>query len=141
MNEKTTHYKTCHLMKSFLFILNSLVFVLSLFVSLFLISEPNGSILHLSTSLLQNSPFLDFSMPGFFLLVTVCLISLVALMFQITSNKKMYSWTLASGVALMVWVLIQHMIINKIIWSDYFLFTFSLLIILISLQLQGKKLI
>ena len=128
-------------MKTFLFMLNSLVFLLSLFVGLFLVSRPDGSTFNLSPNLLRNGLFNDYSIPGLLLLMTVCMISLVALMFQITSNKKMYRWTLVNGLVLMAWIFVQHLLINSIIWSDYFLFIFSLLMILISLQLLGKKLI
>ncbi|WP_285057620.1 hypothetical protein [Pedobacter ginsengisoli] len=72
-----------------------------------LVLHPDGSVLGLSASLLANSPFGDYRIPGIVLFCLIGILSLLTAAFIRIGHKKS-SWLLLSeGMILISWLLVQ----------------------------------
>ena len=69
-------------MKTVLFVLVSFLAVTALLSGIMLISNPDGKIMNLSVSLLEGTPFKDFTIPGVLLAVLVGGTNLLAVFFN-----------------------------------------------------------
>lgn len=125
-------------MKTLLFILIALITVTTTISGLLMISAPNGSILGLSTELLANTPFNDFMMPGILLTLFVGSINLLAIFFHMERSKRRYNWSMAGGVTITIWIIVQMILIQAIHWIELLYLGFGILVILIAYQLKGK---
>jgi len=103
-----------------------------------LIIDPGGGSLHLSTAWLEHTPFTNYRVPGFLLLILVGGVNGLALFYQMTRNRASYVWTLAGAVLLLGWTLIQMLIFDGVSWLQMlYLFT-GLCMVLLTWQLKGK---
>lgn len=127
-------------MKTLLFILISFVSLSALFTGILLMGVPDGSILDLSLSLLKNTPFDDFQIPGMLLAILVGGVNMLAVFYNIKRDEKRYEYAFWGGFSLVIWVIAQFLIINISLWFDLFYLTIGISIILLALQLKGKTL-
>jgi hypothetical protein len=77
----------------------------------FLVLDPSGDLLQMPVSMLANSPFRDFFIPGLILLIVLG-ISPLAVLYGLW-KKDHWAWfgSLLVGIALMIWIGVQiHMI-------------------------------
>ena len=100
-----------------------------------LIVHPDGSSIDLSISLLKNTPFEDYFVPGIILFVLNGLCSFFVLGVLLLRVEK-YSWfIIAQGVILTGWIGIQMMMIRMIYFLQIILGSTGLFLILTGLLL------
>jgi Short repeat of unknown function (DUF308) len=124
-------------MKTLLFILVSFTAVTALICGLIMISNPDGKAMGLALSVISETPFKDFLIPGIFL-TSVGVINFIAAFFNIQRNKNRYTWALAGGIILCGWIAVQLILIHQISWLQFVYLGVGLLTILTAYQLKGK---
>jgi hypothetical protein len=125
-------------MKTILFILVSFIALTATLSGLLMISRPDGSILNLSLSILEPTPFKDYLLPGILLATGVGLVNLLAVFFNIQRHPNRYNWAMAGGFMISIWILAQLLLIQAAHWLHFIYICIGVLIILISYQLKGK---
>jgi hypothetical protein len=125
-------------MKSILFILVSFIALTAILSGLVMISNPDGGILNLPLSLLYDTPFKDYKLPGTLLTVFVGGINLAALFLNLQRHPQRYSWSIAGGAVTSGWIIIQMILIGVFHWLHALYLVLGILIILIAYQLKGK---
>lgn len=125
-------------MKTILFILVSFIALTAALSGLVMISNPDGSILNLPISLLENTPFKNYRTPGILLTVLVGGVNLMAVFYNMQRHPTRYNWAIAGGCMISVWILIQLLLIQAAHWLHFIYLGVGLLIILIAYQLKGK---
>jgi len=125
-------------MKTILFILVSFI-AFSAFVSgLVMISDPEGVILDMPISLLENTPFHNYMLPGILLTTMVGGVNLIAVFFNMRRHPVRYNWAIAGGFMISGWILLQLLLIHAANWFHFICLGMGVLIILIAYQLKGK---
>jgi Short repeat of unknown function (DUF308) len=124
-------------MKTLLFILVFFTAVTALICGLLLISNPDGKVMGLALSVLSETPFKDFLIPGIFL-TSAGVINLIATFFNIQRNKNRYNWAMAGGVMITGWIIVQLILIQTLHWLQFMYLGVGLLTILTAYQLKGK---
>lgn len=125
-------------------ILMSLLFITSmssLLLGLSMMSVPSGALLNMSVSLLENTAFSDFQIPGLMLVISVSVPCFIALLFYIINHPSRFSWALGAGVLTLSWVIAQYIMINGFLLFDALYFLMGLLVVMMSVQLRGRQLI
>lgn len=125
-------------MRIFLLLLLGLIAIASTASGFLMISDPEGGLLKLNTELLEGTPFKDFRWPGILLVLLVGGVSTTAIYSHMTRSSQRYSWSIASGVVMIGWLVGQLVLINAIHWLHFLLFGMAAIIILLSYQLKGK---
>ena len=125
-------------MKTVLFVLVSFLAVTALLSGIMLISNPDGKIMNLSVSLLEGTPFKDFTIPGVLLALLVGGTNLLAVFFNLKRQAGRYNWALAGGIFITGWIIGQLILIGASHWLQAFYLVIGILVILISYQLKGK---
>jgi hypothetical protein len=125
-------------MKIFLVLLTAFVTLTAIAGGLLLIMDQDGTSLHLTTSMLQNTPFDDYLTPGILLLLLVGGSNGIALVNQLVKSSGIYRWTIAGAIILIIWTIIQMLIFSGASWLQVlFLFT-GMFMVLLTWQLKGK---
>lgn len=125
-------------MRWLLFLLLAFTAITALFSGSLLISYPDGSLLQLSPTLLNGTPFRSFLLPGILLVVVVGGTSLVAAIFNLLAHPFRYNWALAAAVVLAGWILVQMLLINTLHWLQFVYLFVAVMILLLAWQLKGK---
>ena len=125
-------------MKTFLFILISFIALTSTFSGLLMISKPDGEIMNLPLSLLEETPFKDFLIPGILLTAIVGCVNLLAVIYNIKRHVNRYNWAMAGGIMITGWIITQMILIHAAHWLHFIYLGIGLLIMLIAYQLKGK---
>lgn len=125
-------------MKTLLFILVSFVAVTAMLSGLFMISNPDGSIMNLPLSLLDGTPFKNFLIPGILLTTIVGGVNLLAVFYNIQRHVNRYNWAMAGGIIISGWIVVQMILIQAAHWLHFLYLGFGILIILLAYQLKGK---
>lgn len=125
-------------MKTLLFLLLAFITVTSILSGLLMMSKPDGSILYLSLTILEGTPFKSFMVPGILLAIVVGGVSLVAVFLNIDRHPGRYNWAMASGIVTCAWIILQMLMISSIHWMHFAYLIAGGLIILASYQLKGK---
>jgi hypothetical protein len=125
-------------MKTILFILISFIALTATISGLLMISNPGGEIMNLSLSLLNQTPFKNFLLPGIFLSVLVGGVNLAAVFYNIQRHKYRYNWAMAGGFMICGWIVVQMILIQTLHWLHFLYLGAGILIILLAYQLKGK---
>jgi hypothetical protein len=125
-------------MKTILFILVSFIAITAALSGLVMISNPDGRLLNLPLSLLGNTPFRDYRIPGILLTIFVSGVNLVAVFFNLQRHPGRYNWAMAGGFTISLWIVVQLLLIQAAHWLHFIYLGIGLLIILIAYQLKGK---
>lgn len=125
-------------MKTLLFTLISFVALTAIVSGLLIISQPDGSILHLPLSLLKGTPFNNFLIPGIILAAIVGGTNLVAVFFNMQLHPARYTWAMFGGIITCGWIVIQVLLINTFFWLQFIYIAAGLSTILIAYQLKGR---
>jgi len=94
--------------------------------------------MNLSVSLLEGTPFKDFTIPGVLLAVLVGGTNLLAVFFNLKRQAGRYNWALAGGIFITGWIIGQLILIGASHWLQAFYLVIGILVILIAYQLKGK---
>ena len=119
----------------------SFVGITTLLSGILMMSIPDGSILSLPLSILKNTPFEDFKLPGLLLFFFVGSVNMIAVFYNLIKHPKRYNWAIAGGIAIVIWIIFQYLLIQQSMWLDIVYLLCGLIIILTALQLKGKLLI
>ncbi len=125
-------------MKTFLFILVSFIAVTSAVSGLLMISSPDGTLLNLPVSLLENTPFNNYMVPGILLALLVGGVNMAAVFFNLQRHRARYNWAIAGGFMISLWIGVQLLLIQAAHWLHFIYLGIGVLIILIAYQLKGK---
>ena len=125
-------------MKSFLFLLVTFIAITSTLSGLLMINNPGGEILNLPTTILNGTPFKNFLVPGILLTAIVGSVNLLAIFYSIQRQPKLYDWSMAGGVVITGWIIVQMLLIQAVHWLNFLYLGIGILIILIAYQLKGK---
>mgnify|MGYP006946326266 FL=1 len=105
---------------------------------MFMLSYPDGSFLGLSVSLLNDTGFQSFAIPGMLLAVLVGGTSLVAVVLNALAHPMRYNSAILASVVLIGWILVQIVMIHTLHWLHFVYLFLALLVLLLSWQLKGK---
>ncbi|MDP4261312.1 MAG: hypothetical protein Q8941_02165 [Bacteroidota bacterium] len=125
-------------MKTLLFLLVSFIALTATFSGLLMIGRPDGSSLNLPVSYLEPTPFKDFLVPGILLAVVVGGTNFLAVFSNMGRRANRYNWSLAGGIIITVWIIIQLLLLGAANWLHFIYLATGVAIILVSLQLKGK---
>lgn len=125
-------------MKTLLFLLVSFIAVTSTVSGLMMISSPDGGILSLPLSLLQGTPFRNYLLPGILLVGLVGSVNIVAVYTNISRNISRYNWSIAGGVMITGWIIVQMIVVQSMHWLHFVYLGTGVLIILTGYQLKGR---
>ncbi len=126
-------------MKTLLFILVSFIALTCVFSGLLMIYNPSdGGILNLPVSMLKETPFKNFKVPGLLLAVIIGGTNLLAVFFSIQRHPYRYNWVMAGGIMISGWIIVQMLLINAIHCLYFIYLGIGILIILLAYQLKGK---
>lgn len=125
-------------MRAVLLLLNSFVTLTALPAGMLLMLEPDGNSLGLSLSILLNTPFPDFFIPGLVLALIVGGCSLVSLFLIMSHSAASYKLAMASGIVLTIWIVTELILIPYYHWLQGLYLAIGILIALTSYQLMGK---
>jgi hypothetical protein len=128
-------------MKTLLLLLTATIGITAVICGGMMLFSPDGSTLQLSPLLLTGTPFTDFTIPGFVLLFIVGVSNLVATFTLMHRQKNAFSFSLAAGVLICGWIIVQIILTGVYFWLQFVYLGAGISIILISFQLKGKALI
>jgi len=77
-----------------------------------LIMDPSGETLQIPLNWLQGSPFSDFLIPGIVLLVVLGIFPLIVSYALISKHKWSWLASLIVGIALIIWIIVEIIIIG-----------------------------
>ncbi len=134
-------------MRNFLIVLLGFLSVAALYGSIGFIIKPDGSLFNMDTSMLKDSMFSNYLIPGFILLTMFGLIPIFVIIGLIKrpENKILerlnmfkdyhFSWTYSVylGLALIMWINIQTLILNSVEIIHTIYSSLGILIIVIAL--------
>ena len=95
-----------------------------------LMLKPDGSNIGLSIELLKYSPFHDFFIPGFILLMANGLCSMIVIITVFTNQKNYPLFIMAQGIILTTWIIAQIFIIDTIFFLHYLFGGIGIILIL-----------
>mgnify|MGYP003446961430 FL=1 len=128
-------------MKTLSLLLTATIGITAVICGGMMLFSPVGSTLQLSPLLLTGTPFKDFTIPGFVLLFIVGVSNLVATFTLMHRQKNAFSFSLAAGVLICGWIIVQIILTGVLFWLQFVYLAAGISIILISFQLKGKALI
>jgi len=128
-------------MKTTLIFLASIVGVLATIIGFMMMAVPDGNMINVNVSILKNTSFQDFRLPGVILFLTVGLSNLLAFFYLFVNHKSKFNWSIIGGVLLIIWIVTQFILIETSRWIDVIAITIGALIVFVSMQLKGKELI
>lgn len=109
-------------------------------VGILLIVSSNGYWLGVPLSILNNSVFKDFELPGW-IMIGISVPLLIALFQNLAHRKYRYNWAVFSGFLMLLFSGLQFNYIDTSIWLDILLIAFATFILLTALKLKGTGLI
>ncbi|RYU95446.1 hypothetical protein [Emticicia agri] len=104
-----------------------------------LITQPDGSSLGLPLSLLANSPFHDFLIPGILLLLSNGVASIGASI-SFTLKPRKLAWVIwAQGVILLIWLIVQVIMIKTLHPLQFILGAVGVALIWLGREIASKQ--
>lgn len=125
-------------MRQVLFVLIAFVALTAIVGGLMMMAGPKGSSLLLGVDLLQGTPFRDFFYPGLILAFLIGGVNLAAVVMSMLQHRQRYNWSLAGGLLLCGWIIVQMLMLNTVHWLQLSYLFIGILIVLLSYQLKGK---
>lgn len=125
-------------MKILLRLLIGTIAVTTIVYGIWMVQDPEGVVLNLQTYLLDNTPFKSFVMPGILLAIIVGGVNLVALVKNLRHSHKRFTWAIAGGTILTIWILTQMFLTGMVHWILFLYLGIGILTILLAYQLKGK---
>ena len=105
-----------------------------------LVRDPSGSALELPMSLLEESPFPDFLIPGMFLLAVNGVGSMIGAGLSFTRRRYAQEIAIVLGAILVAWIVIQVVIISSFHWLHVLYFILGVVELGIGLYIRRRRL-
>ncbi len=102
----------------------------------FMIINPDGDTLKIPLSLLEDSPFEDFLIPGIILFIVNGLGNLIACFLSFRQYKIAGLAGIFFGMALMIWIFIQVSMIGGGHWLQYLYFGLGIVELLLGMAIR-----
>ncbi|HEX6915524.1 MAG TPA: hypothetical protein VF145_09805 [Chitinophagaceae bacterium] len=126
-------------MRTLLLILIGFVAISAVVTGLLMISYPDGLLLGIPRSMIENSPFPDLLIPGIILTGFIGGLNFMALYhFMDRRRTSVYNWTTVAGVATCGWVAVQFIMIHSVLWFQSIYLVAGIATVLLSLELKNK---
>ena len=125
-------------MRLILFILTAFSAVTAIFSGLLMINDPEGRLLNIPLTILSATPFKNFFIPGLILTLIVGGTNMIAVIGFLLQAKYQLNWSIAGGIVLCGWILIQLIMLGFTHWLQALYLAVGLLTILAGWQLKGK---
>ena len=100
-----------------------------------LIAVPDGSSMQMPLSMLQYSPFHDFSIPGLILFVANGVYSLVVLAMVLFKYKHSAANVLVQGVILTFWIVIQVLMLHSFVLLHFIFISIGFLLVVAGISM------
>lgn len=107
---------------------------------LVLVIDPSGSTLELPSSLIEDTFFPNFLIPGIFLLVVNGIGSLIGATITFSKGRYAQEIAIALGAILVSWIVIQVIIIRSIGWLHVLYFILGIVELWLGLYIRRHKL-
>ena len=121
-----------------LFILTAFIAVTATFSGLLMINDPEGRLLNIPVKILSATPFKNFFIPGLILTLLVGGTNLIAVIGFLQHTKYQLNWSIAGGIVLCGWMLVQLMLLGFTHWLQAVYLAIGILTILAGWQVKGK---
>lgn len=125
-------------MRLLLVLLLSFITLSAVVSGMMMLCYPDGSFLGLSLTLLKDTVFQSFAIPGIILAVAVGGTSLIAVVLNVLAHPMRYNWAIAAAVVLAGWIIVQITLIHTLHWLQLVYLFLALMLLLLSWQLKGK---
>jgi len=140
--------------RNFLIILLAFLGLGAIGGGLTLIISPSGELMGMPVSILDNSPFSSFRIPGIVLLVVLGIVP-VLLIFSLLKKPNWkftesfnffrdmhwaWSYTIYTAFAIIIWIQLQMMFIHDVDWLHTFYMFYAIAIIFVSLLPKVRNL-
>ena len=106
---------------------------------LMLVIDPSGNTLGVPMSFLEGSPFLDYLIPGVFLLAVNGVGSMVGAGFSFTRRRYAKEIAIVLGAILVAWIVVQVVIIRSIGWLHILYFILGVVELGIGLYIRRHR--
>ena len=106
---------------------------------LMLVIDPSGSTLGVPMSFLEGSPFLDYLIPGVFLLAVNGVGSMVGAGLSFTRRRYAKDIAIVLGAILVAWIVVQVVIIRSIGWLHILYFILGVVELGIGLYIRRHR--
>lgn len=103
------------------------------------IADPTGSLLGMTTLLLQYSPFENFLVPGIVLLVLNGVIPGIAFILALTRHRTHLFWMKITSVLILGWIMVQAVMLRELYIMHYGVAATGLLILIYAGVAQDKQ--
>jgi hypothetical protein len=108
---------------------------------LMMVNTPNGSSMQLSLAVLTHTPFKDFTIPGYILFLIVGGSNALAALALITRQKKAFSFSMAAGLFISGWIVVQVILTGVLFWLQFVYLAAGISILLLSFHLKEKAIL
>lgn len=125
-------------MRLLLFLLLAFIALSAVVSGMMMLCYPDGSFLGLSVTLLKDTVFQSFAIPGIILAVAVGGTSVIAVVLNVLAHPMRYNWAIAAAVVLAGWIFVQIVLIHTLHWLQFVYLLLALMVLLLSWQLKGK---
>lgn len=88
-------------------VLAAIIALGSMFGGAMLVVEPGGSLIGMDTAVLTGTPFSDFTLPGWILIVILGFGHAVIFVLTLLGSKTAARAAMIMGIALVIWILVQ----------------------------------
>lgn len=102
-----------------------------------MVYDPSGNRLDLPISLLDKTPFHSYLIPGIILATVIGGINFLGALYRIGRQSSANDWSLAGGISLICWILVEVWTIGWN-WLAFAYLFIGISILLMSWQIKGK---
>jgi hypothetical protein len=104
-----------------------------------LIQDPTGHSLRMLTDNLRGTPFMDYSVPGWILLIAIGGFSALAAIVSLTHHKSYPYLMMTEGAILFIWILIQIEMIRELNFLQFVFALFGVALFLLGNLIRRSK--
>jgi len=126
-------------MKTILYLVTGFIAVTAIVCGMLLIRDPDGSALQLPLSVLRETSFQDFTIPGYLLLIAVGGSDFIAVMAIFLEQKNAWLMVLAGGAMIIGWICVEMLLTHLLFWLQLVYLVAGISIVLLAFKLREKR--
>ncbi len=111
----------------------------ALFGGICLLAEPDGGILKMPLTWLENSPFPDYLIPGLILFICLGVSSLITVLYVIRNKSCAGYLIILQGVMNLAWIVTQIIVIRILFWLQFVYGGIGLVFLIAGIYLLVRK--